>query len=145
MATERPTVKGLDQRISGVEEMLGEVAGALGQVDESIQVMRESSAESSARLWTALGQVESLGGITGGLAAIVEVLSPLPRSLPPTTADPLACGVAEAIEEIRGALGEDRDLNFSSLVSDWDGPVPTIGEAVCPPEYPGSNENEEAI
>lgn len=139
MATERPTVRDLEERISGVEGMLGQMTGTLGRVDASMQVMQENSSKDSARLWTALGQAEGLGGISGGLAALVEVLSPMHRALPPSTADPLDCGVAEAIGDMRAALGgDDRDLNFSSLVTAWDGPVPVIGQAVCPPDGAGA-------
>lgn len=145
MASERPTIRGLEERINGVEGLLGVMASTLDRVEMSVE-KKGISAGDAKRLRKAMRRLAECEGIKDGLADIAEVLSPMHRALPPSTANPLDCGVAAAIGEMREALGGDhRDLNFSSLVTRWDGPVPVIGEAVCPPAYPSSHENQEAV
>ncbi|WP_299444737.1 hypothetical protein [uncultured Phycicoccus sp.] len=135
MADEKPTVRSLDRRMGGVEQQLGEVADSLGRVQRSIHQLSEGTESQSERLWTALGSIGGLDDIGRGLADIAEVLAPMRQFAPPSTAVDLEDGVAEALGTIRASLGGDqRTLNFTSLETDWDGPVRFIGEAV-PPMY----------
>lgn len=135
MATNRPTVTDLDQRMGGVEQQLGSLAESVTRVQQSIHELSEGSQVQSERLWSAMNSLSGLDGIAGGLAEIAEVLAPVRHFAPPTTALPLERGVAQALGRIRAALGGDRrELNFTSLVTDWDGPVGFIGEPV-PVDY----------
>jgi hypothetical protein len=141
VTNEKPTVKRLDQRMGGVEQQLGDLAESMADVQQSIRELGAGTTEQSERIWSAIGSIGGLDGIAGGLAEIAEVLTPLRQFTPPTTALPLDCGVPEALGTIRAALGgDDLDLNFTSLVTDWDGPVRFIGEAVCPPDYERAGE-----
>jgi hypothetical protein len=134
----KPTVASLDTRMGGVEQQLGDLAESLDYVRASIEVLGEGSQTQSERLWSALGTLGGLDGLVGGLADIAEVLAPMRQFAPPSTAIPLNDGVAEALGTIRSALGtEDRDLNFSSLPTRWDGPVGFIGEPVTTTVYYG--------
>jgi hypothetical protein len=131
VAEEKPTVKSLDQRMGGVEQQLDGLAESLSLVQMSIRQLGDGSQAQSDRLWGALASLGGLDGIAVGLAEIAEVLAPMRQFTPPTTALPLNPGVAEALGTIRAALGGDRrDLNFTSLVTRWDGPVRFIGEPV---------------
>lgn len=131
MADDKPTVRSLDRRMGGVEHQLGEVADSLGRVQHSIHQLSEGTESQSERLWAALGSIGGLDDIGRGLADIAEVLAPMRQFAPPSTALALRDGVPEALGTIRAALGGDeRTLNFTSLETDWDGPVGFIGEAV---------------
>lgn len=132
MATKKPTVGDLDERMDGVEEQLGSLAESVSRVQRSIHELSEGSQEQSQRLWSALGGLGGLGaldGIAGGLADIAEALGPVRQFTPPSTALPLDPGVAEALGGIRASLGGDRrELNFTRLATDWDGRVAFIGQ-----------------
>jgi hypothetical protein len=131
VADEKPTVLSLDRRMGGVEHQLGEVAESLGRVQHSIHQLSQGTESQSERLWTALGSIGGLDDIGRGLADIAEVLAPMRQFAPPSTALPLRDGVAAALGTIRASLGGDqRSLNFTSLETDWDGPVGFIGEAL---------------
>lgn len=129
MADQRPTVTSLDQRMGGVEQQLGGLADSVDRIQESIHALSEGTAEQSERLWSAVGSISGLEGISGGLANLVEVLAPLRPYAPPSTALPLEPGVGRALGRMRRALGGDRrELNFQRVVTRWDGPVPIIGQ-----------------
>jgi hypothetical protein len=131
VADEKPTVRSLDQRMGGVEQQLDGLAESLGLVQTSIEQLGDGTQAQSERLWGALASLGGLDGIAVGLAEIAEVLAPMRQFAPPTTALPLNPGVAQALGTMRAALGGDRrDLNFTSLVTRWDGPVRFIGEPV---------------
>ncbi len=130
MADQRPTVNSLDQRMGGVEQQLGGLADSVDRIHRSIHDLSEGTAAQSERLWSAVGSLGGLEGIAGGLAEIAEVLTPMRQFGPPSTALPLEPGVGRALGRMRRALGGDRrELNFTRLVTRWDGPVPIIGQA----------------
>lgn len=155
MANKNPTIrevaKSVDEIRSEIETLRERVDAALSastQADEAREAihvllsqtealradaaqMREDASRVVDRLENAVGSGgRGLDGpVSRGLAEIAEMLSRLQTFAPPTTAEPLAPGVAVALGRIRRSLGEDRDTNFASLVTAWDGPVGFIGEA----------------
>lgn len=145
MATDRPTVAQLADRMEGLEQQIGALLTSVGEVHQSVDWLRESSGKESERVWTALSGIAGLDGVARGLVEITEVLAPLHSVIPPTTAVPLEPGVGRALGQVRAALGPDRDLNFPSLVTRWDGPVGFIGQAEStsrPPQTPAARDGD---
>jgi hypothetical protein len=125
--------------VGAIEEQVRDIHGSL----EAMQASRVAEAE---RIWTALGALAGLDGIAGGMADIGELLAPLRLLVPPSTALPLEDGVPEALQTIRAALGgPDRDTNFQSVTTGWDGPVGYIGEAVPVPDTPDPDSYQEQV
>lgn len=99
-----------------------------------VENVRAEQLTETRKLWNAFGSIGGLDGIGNGVAEIAGMLEPLRNMVPPTTANELAPGVAEAVATIREALGGRRDINtnFGRLATDWDGRVGYIGEAQPP-------------
>jgi hypothetical protein len=138
------TVEAIEQRIQEIRGSLQDMQASrvaeaevieqqIQEIRVSLRDMQESRAAEAERIWTALGALAGLDGIAAGMANIGELLAPLRQLVPPTTALPLEDGVPEALQRIRAALGvPDRDTNFQSVTTDWDGPVRYIGEVPRP-------------
>jgi hypothetical protein len=115
------------------------------EIRASLRDMQASGTVEAERIWTALGALAGLDGIAAGMADIGELLAPLRQLVPPTTALPLEDGVPEALQRIRAALGvPDRNTNFQSVNTDWDGPVGYIGE-VDRPDRRNPDPNRERV
>jgi len=139
-------VAGVEQRIeelrSSIESMQaarqnesGETWAALNSIEQqvreiigSLQSMQASQVTDTDRIWTALSALAGLDGLATGVAEIGELLAPLRFMVPPTTADPLGPGIAEALANIRNALSDRRETNFLGMTTDWDGAVRGIGQ-----------------
>ena len=120
----QPNIRTVAATVGVIEEQIQEIGGAL-------EAMQESRVAEAERIWTALSALAGLDGIAAGMADIGELLAPLRLLVPPSTALPLEDGVPAALQTIRAALGgPDRDTNFGLVITDWDGPVGYIGEAV---------------
>jgi hypothetical protein len=138
-AKAQPNIRTVAAAVMVIEEQVQEIRGSL----EDMQASRVAEAE---RIWTALGALAGLDGIAGGMADIGELLAPLRLLVPPSTALPLEDGVPEALQTIRAALGgPDRDTNFQSVTTGWDGPVGYIGEAVPVPDTPDPDSYQEQV
>jgi hypothetical protein len=96
---------------------------------DAVEHMQRSSTEEFTKVWTALGGIAGIDGMSVGLAEIAELMAPVRSLVPPSTALELEPGVAEAVALIRAALGGDRDSNFQQLATDYEQPVFFIGEA----------------
>ena len=160
MAEKEPTLRGLNamvgsiqQQMQGIEERIQAIGGACEALQESrvadaeaigqqfreigraLEAMEISRGGEMERIWTALRAMAGLDGIARGMGDVCELLAPLRLLVPPTTAEPLAPGVPEALQRIRAALGflPRRDTNFQSVTTDWDdGLVRYIGEVPRP-------------
>jgi hypothetical protein len=117
----RPTTRELADSIAIIEQRTEELLNTM----ESLQA---SSQQESQKVWTTLGSIAGLDGLTVGFAAISELLAPLRLLVPPSTALPLEPGVPGALITMRAALGGRRDTNFDHVTTDWDGPVGYIGQ-----------------
>jgi hypothetical protein len=128
-----------------------QLAEALAVIDrrtedllEAVETLQVNTQTESQRIWTALGNISGLDGLAVGVAEVAELLGPLRALTPPSTALPLQPGVAEALATIRLALGIQRDTNFASVPTAWDGPVGFIGEADPSRKYPLTIEEQVA-
>ena len=158
-ASEQHTIRTVAARVEGIEQRIQDIVGSLGEMQESrvaeaeaigqqmqeigraLEAMEISRGGEMERIWTALRAVAGLDGIARGMGDICELLAPLRLLVPPSTALPLKDGVPEALQTIRAALGvPDRDTNFQSVTTDWDGSVSYIGEVPRPdPRDPDPN------
>jgi hypothetical protein len=109
-------------------EALVSIEQRIDALTEGLEVMAENNRADSERIWTALGTTGGLEGAGLGIAELVEVLGPLRSLAPPSTAQDLEPGVAQALADIRLALGINRDTNFGQVPTDWDNQVLFIGQ-----------------
>ena len=122
-ASKNPTLQQLAESLSTIDDRTAAVL-------YSLEEMHAASSQEFTKVWTALGGIAGLDGLSVGLAQIAEIMGPMRALAPPRTAEDLGDGVPEALAAVRDALGGARDSNYQQLPTDWERPARFIGEAV---------------
>lgn len=132
-----PTVKELAQSLAAANERTHALIHA-------VESMQQANSENFAQLWTTMGAVASGGS---SIDDVVDALAPLRGLTPPSTATELDPGVADALAQIRDALGDRRVTDFGVLNTEYDAAVGHIGapDPCATTDDPGDQGDQDVV